>query len=108
MLTVTTNNRPRDLVCLADLPAKARGDFDYIPEDEAYSPRLFSYRGHWYDANEFMRTTDVQAFRGERQAWDGYQADTYWSGIVLRYVPDSDYESVVVGTFYYTDSECAA
>jgi hypothetical protein len=109
MLTITTNNRPRDLVCLADLPAKARADFDYITGDDAYSPRLFAYRGRWYDANEFMRMTDVQAFRGEgRNAWDGYQSDTYFSGVLIRWrMKDISEDQVVVGTFYYTSSEGA-
>ena len=111
MPTITTNNRPRELKCLADLPSTARADFDYITEDDAYSPRLFAYRGTWYDANEFVRFQDAQAwralsksFRGSvaHQVWDGYQCDTYFSGIVLRYVPDTDYESVLVGRFYYS------
>ena len=103
MPTITTNNRPRELKCLADLPSTARADFDYITEDDAYSPRLFAYRGTWYDANEFVRFQDAHAFRSAaRQTWDGYHCDTYFSGIVLRYVPDTDYECVVVGRFYYS------
>jgi hypothetical protein len=110
MPTITTNNRPRKLTCLADLPSMARADFDYITEEEAYSPRLFAYRGTWYDVNEFMRFQDAQAFRGSvaRQVWDGYHCDTYFSGIVLRYVPDTDYEFVVVGRFYYSSVEAFA
>lgn len=106
-LTIKTNHQPRDLIALADIPAEYRADFDYIAADDAYTPRLFAYRGHYYDAHEFMRTPRDEAARQELNAlaaWDGYQSDSYFSGVVIRYPHDAtwgaDFGRVIVGTYF--------
>lgn len=112
-LTVVTNNRPRQLVCFADLSEAERRDLDYIPEEEHYTPRIFRYRGGVYDVNEFVRIVPraragalsfVHAHTVEEDspllAWDGIQTDSFFSAIVLRYAPDTDYEEVIVGSCY--------
>ena len=97
-LTITTNHVPRELVALDQLPAKAREDFTYITGEDAWSPRLFKYRGAWYDSHEFQRIPDTPLWRGERIRWDGYQSDTFFSGVVLQYA-DVSGETVIVGRY---------
>jgi hypothetical protein len=102
-ITIITNNQPRELFSLCDLPEKARGDFEYIEGEDQYSPRLFKYRGAWYDTNEFMRVPDNCQFDTMR-GWDGYQSDSFFSGILVRYARDErgelDSDQVIVGRYY--------
>ena len=100
-LTIVTNRQPRELLALCDLPEKARKDFDYIEDEDQFSSRLFAYRGHYYDVCEFMRTPDNEPARqelNELSTWDGYASDSYFSGVVVKYVDDC--ERVIVGRYY--------
>jgi hypothetical protein len=86
-----TNNQPRDLYSLAELPSGvAESDFDYVERGEDdYSPRFFPYRGSWYDTQDgFTVTGDMPS---GVEAW---QAESYFSAVGIRYV--EDYERVVV------------
>lgn len=91
-MKITTNNQPRELVTWHDLSVAQREDFDYIAEDDRYSPRLFIYKGYPHDTNEFIRSN------GELASWDGMQSDTFFSGVLVRYV--DDFERVVVGSYF--------
>jgi hypothetical protein len=95
-MKIITNNQPRELVCFADLPAKAQSDFDYVKEDEKFSDRFVQYKGAWYDVNEYQRVT--KEMRSEYQKWDGYQNDSYFSGTLIKFVDDN--ERVIVGRWY--------
>lgn len=113
--TITTNGHTRELLALADLPESARSEFDYIDEEEFYSPRFVAYRGSWHDVNEsaaIYRRSDVSPVfshsvddESPLLAWDGVTADTYFSGVVFRYARDEwgniDPEYVVVGSVYF-------
>ena len=109
-MQIKTNNVPRDLISGSELPPGImESEFDYVPEDDRYSPRFFQYRGAWYDAHEFVtigKRSDLrQSFRHDVDddspllAWDGIQTDTYFSGILIRWT-DHDCERVVVGRCY--------
>ncbi len=106
-MKIITNNHPRDLVPLIDVPTADREDFDYITEDEAYSPRLFHYKNSWYDANEFCAiippgkdTANPFVHRATEDSplrrWDGIQTDSFFSAVVIRFA-DRQCETVVVG-----------
>jgi len=104
-MKVTTNNHPRDLVSLWELPDNVRSEFDYVSEDDgAY--RFVKYRGKWYDVND-TQVIGHDARMGWGYAvdtdsplvkWDSILTDSFFSAIVFRYVPDSDYEQIIVGT----------
>jgi hypothetical protein len=106
-LTIKTNNHARELIPFADMPEKARKDFDYVVGDDEYTPRFFCYRGEWYDVDEFVRIVARKDYRGgfaycadddsALLRWDGIQTDTYFSGVVVRYVGD-DADAIVCGT----------
>ena len=96
-LTVITNNQRRPVLYWHDLTAKERKEFDWLDteakQDEA---EFFRYKGSVYAISEFtsLRVTGTPEFK----RWDGYFSDTYFSGILLRYLgSDPD---VIVGRFY--------
>lgn len=94
-MKIITNNVPRDVIDAWQLTAAERAEFDYLdwPAIEAGSDSasFMRYRGELYDLSEFMRAPDSLA------PWDGYQSDTFFSGIVVRY--SRDFESVIVGRY---------
>jgi hypothetical protein len=93
-MIITTNNRPRPLACLADLPAKVQADFDYV-ENYDLSYRFVQYKGHWYDVYDSQSITRELGF-DQFKGWDGIQSDSYFSGIVFRLVGDDE---VIVGRY---------
>jgi len=108
-LTIITNNVPRPIIDGWNLNEKERAEFDYInwkAVDEGNdSASFFRYKGELYDLNDgFMTTVGVGAPEAFKE-WDGYQSDSFFSGILIRYPrgeyeAEPDYESVVVGRYY--------
>lgn len=98
--TLKTNNKPRPLASFNDLPQAERGRFEYVDEEDRDSPRMFLYRGSWYDAEDFeCAPHDVAAL-----GFDGVQADSMFSAVVLRYFDCEGYaydDAVVVGYLYW-------
>jgi hypothetical protein len=97
-VTIITNNVPRFIIEPYELTANERKDFDYLDwqalETGDDSASFFRYRGEVYDLGEFMRVEYMDALA----AWHGYQSDSFFSGIVVRYC--DDHESIVVGRYY--------
>ena len=91
MLTIRTNNAPRELLCWDDLTTKEQGNFDYINDPESAS--FFRYRGCVYDLGEMLSAHGMPL-----KGWHGYASDSYFSGIVIRLVDDG--ERIVCGTYF--------
>lgn len=95
-MIVKTNNVPRDVIYGHELSADERAQFDYIDwpaiERGEDSASFFRYRGELYDLGEFERWDNPAS--PTRGNWDGFRADSYFSGIAVRYVDDC--ERVVV------------
>ena len=100
-MKITTNHKSRDLLSYWDLTPKELKEFDYIENmEEEGIARFFRYRGSVYDTNEFMRIPDSLHWQSEEIIkWHGYQSDSYFSGVLIRY--SEDYEAVKVG-FYFS------
>jgi len=99
MLTVITNNVPRDLIYGNELTPSERSKFDYVDDIDAHD--FIRYRGEVYDPSEFELTPQNEPARQELNdlsAWSGYQSDSYFSGVVIRYT--ADFEQVVVGRYF--------
>ena len=113
-MRIITNNKPRPLFSGYELTNAERRELDYIaPPDDVETwceqhNRFFRYRGNVYDIQEFTRivrqSDRVNPFEHgvwEENSpllnWDGIQTDSYFSGVVIRYVPDSGYCDIVVG-----------
>jgi hypothetical protein len=109
--TLTTNNQPRPLLAWAELPEKARAEFDYVEEPDQWSPRFVCYRGQWVDCHDAQRI-EPDSGRVHRMGWavrvhpgeplarfDALATDSYFSGLAWRFVgPFGD--SVVLARFY--------
>jgi hypothetical protein len=97
---VITNNTPRDVLYWYELTEKERQEFDYLDtEARQEEAQFFRYRGNVYDLGEFMRVPSgpaAQSFN-ELSAWHGYASDSFYSGVVVKYV--DEFERVIVGTY---------
>lgn len=91
-LTITTNGHRRELVSFDE--AGRPDDFDYIEETEdIHTPRLFRYRGEWYDLHEFNacgRGGAPNHIANLLPGWDAFQSDTFFSGIAVRILSGDD------------------
>lgn len=97
MITIKTNNVPRDIIHGFELTKTEASEFDYYNDEELTEQSFFRYKGMVYDLGEFIV---FQGFMSDEQktvtsGWDGYCSDSYFSATVVKYV--NDYESVVVG-----------
>lgn len=103
-IVIKCDNVPRSVVCWHDLSKKERADFDYIPEEDRWSQHLVRYKGVVYDLNEFMRVPEVPQFNGlpalGMQRFDGYQSDSFFSGVLCKYPDPSSCELVIMATYY--------
>ena len=95
-MNIITNNKPRALACLADLPAKTQLDFDYVREDGDYTARFVRYLGHWYDVYDSQSITRELGF-DQFKGWDGIVSETFFSGVLFRFVGDDE---VIVGRYF--------
>ena len=105
-MNVITNGHARDVVEAYELPIELRDkEFDYLNweaiekgEDNA---SFIRYKDEWYDLQDFQTTRSItfhptHPFR----KWDGYISDTFFSGILIKWVPETNWEQVVVGRYY--------
>jgi len=92
-MNIITNNRPRPLACLLDLPEKVRAEFDYV-ENYDLSYRFAQYLGCWYDVYDSQACgVGFDQFKG----WDGIVSETFFSGVLFRFVGDDE---VIVGRYF--------
>jgi hypothetical protein len=85
-----SNYHERNLTYGYELSEKERKGFDYLDNDNFDMHDFLRYRGELYDIEEFTTL--------EHPYWQGVRADTYFSGIVVRFTDDG--ESVIVGRCY--------
>ncbi len=111
-MKIVTNNRARPLLSLVDLPKKAQADFEYLDTDEEFTPRFVKYRDAWYDVFD-VQAIRVGADHDRPMGWALYVApedplarwgsiisDSAFSGVLFRFPPDADGETVVCGSYY--------
>jgi hypothetical protein len=109
-MKVHTNNVPREIIYAHELSAEDRAEFDYLDweaiERGEDTRDFFRYKGELYDLADFMTTAPGPFNYGlpkEFNDWDGYQSDSFFSGILVRYARDEsgnlDADFVVVGWY---------
>ena len=99
-MEIITNNKPRQLTYGYELSEREKVEFDYINPDDFDSHDFIRYKGNVYDPDEFMRIDKCIAPHPQREGWenwDGYMSDTFFSGILVKYV---DSYSVIMATYY--------
>ncbi len=82
-MKIITNNVPREV------------HDDWNQEGE-FNDSFVVYKGEKYLLEDFMGTIDTDF----REDWDGVISDTFFSGILLKWVQGSNYEQVVMGRYY--------
>ena len=94
MMTITTNNIPRDLLSFWDFSEKdqrtIRSNFDWMDDVESENG-FFKYKGHIYNLADFMRISE----RSELMSWDGSLAQSWSCGVLVKL--SSDCEQVTCG-----------
>ena len=93
--TIKTNHVPREVVYGYDLTEAERKEFDYYSSDELDMVSFVRYKGCTYDLDEF---TSLPQTCHEMQGWHGARADSYFSGVVIRWC--QEYEAVILGTYF--------
>lgn len=85
---IITNNVPRDV------------QDDWNQEGE-FNNAYVMYKGERYDLDDFQ-TTQMAGNPGSKlfKDWDGYISDTFFSGILLKWVPGTNWEQVIMGRYY--------
>lgn len=100
-LKITTNNNARPIIDASQLSLSAMAYFDYLDwqaiKEGRDSASFFRYKGQLYDLGEFLRVDNNTPSLSPLHGWDGYQSDSYFSGIVVKY--STDLESIIVGRY---------
>jgi hypothetical protein len=95
--TIKTNNRPRLILGWHDLSKKEQAEFDWMDEETRSGGNFVRYKNWVYYINDFMRCPpEVEEFKG----WDGYEADSYFSGILVKWPDKFDMDRVVMARVY--------
>ena len=98
-VTIKTNNQPRPLKCLFEFSPQQqqsiRSDFDWM-EDLESTQGFFEYRGTIHHLENFLWVN--AALDDMMYGWDGVEADTHFSGTLVRLTSDADF--VVVGSYF--------
>lgn len=94
-MKIITNNVPRDLLSWHELTTKEQAEFDYTNGDDSTSERFVRYKGETYDVYD---TEGVPNFA--EPGWDSFISETFFSGILFRFVDPENLDQVVVGRYY--------
>ena len=94
-MEIITNNKPRPMLSLWELPEDVQKDFDYVLPDDG-SCRFVKYKGAWLDCFDMQSISREQGF-DQFKGWHGIASDTFFSGVLVRFVNDND---VIVGRYF--------
>lgn len=94
---ITTNNHRREVIDAYDLTPKERKDFDYLDwegiEGGTEGASFVRYKGQLYDLGDILQAPEVLAKAG----WEGFNSDSFFSGLAFHWGNDDSGEYVVVG-----------
>ena len=100
-LTIKTNSVPRNYSYGSDFTGKERQEMleqlDYLTEEDFNISQFINYKGYWYDLSQFLFTKGDSEL--ENLGWEGYCSDSFFSGVVVRYVENDE------TTILYVESE---
>jgi hypothetical protein len=107
-INITVDDQDYEIVDAAAAPLQARTVFDYLPwtaiDDGSESASLVRRGdGTWFDLGEFERVDGAN--QPSLVGWDGWTADTFFSGILVRFLgAESGYD---YGDFVKLATYCA-
>ena len=94
-LIITSNYNERQFLYGYELTEEELAEFDYIPDEQLSYHNFIKYRGQIIDPNEFTAIdTGRDALPDGFNHWHGYQPDTFFSGLLIRYCEDTDYYQI--------------
>ena len=95
-MQIITNHHEREVVYHWELTDSERKWFDW---DGAEDCNYVRYKGNVVCISEFMSTRPSMWGPGipSLAAWDGYQSDSFFSGLLVKYCDDTDF--VVMGWY---------
>jgi hypothetical protein len=94
-MKIQTNRHWVNFLYGYELTEAEKADFDYVDDIESHN--FIRYRGAVIDPSEVFPITDTMRLHGDFKDWQGYQSDSYFSGIVIKY--SDDFEQYQIGTF---------
>jgi hypothetical protein len=98
-LTIKTNNVPRDVLHWWELTDKERAEFDYLDTENRRMEANFVRFKNWvYDLGDVECIGNYAQHEPKFKSWHGIVSDSYFSGVVFRYV--DDFERVICGTYF--------
>lgn len=110
-MNVTTNNHRRPLLMLVDLTPLEREKFDYVTEDESFSPRFVRAYGSVHDVADVQRIVVSPTFQpfgfnvkadSELAKWHGIATESAFSATVFRWTTDANGDDAVVVGYAYS------
>jgi hypothetical protein len=93
---IITNNHPRNILYWYELTDAEKKEHDYLNDDYKDGAQFVRYRGYCYYLSDFERINPGFP-TSVIHKWHGFCADSYFSGILVRYT--EDYEQVVMGLY---------
>jgi hypothetical protein len=96
-MQIKTNNHVRLILDWDQLTKKEQKEFDWMDEEDKIGADFVRYKGNVYYINDFMRCPPgVEEFKG----WDGYEADSYFSAVLVKWPDKFDMDRVVMARIY--------
>lgn len=97
--TIALKQERVELLTFYELPEEVQGDFTYIGDpddpDTDVGYRFFQdWQGEWQDTYEFGRAP----LNLREAGWDGIRVDSFFSGILIRWVEDCEFVDVALIT----------
>lgn len=100
-MTIRTDNKPRPIIYGYELTDKERGEFDFLEGDDLDFAQFVRYKRRYEYLGDFMRidtqNRPTNAVEHALKQWHGYQSDSFFSGLLVRYCDDSEF--VIVGWY---------
>ncbi len=91
--TIKSNKQWRNFLYGYELTEKQKAEFDYIADIDSH--HFIKYKGRIIDPGEFI-SVPMDSFLDV--GWHGYQADGFFSGLVIRISDDG--EQYKIGTYF--------
>jgi hypothetical protein len=99
---IKTDNKPREIIQAYELSEKDRKNFDYLDwaaiEHGQGSAEFIRYKGELYDLGD----VEIAAEPFRAQGWQYMVTQTFFSGVLFKWVQEDNYDWMVVCGRYYT------
>lgn len=102
-MEIKTDHKPREILFGFQLTDAERKEFDYIDSSEIASwddAEFVRYKGRLYDLHDTEPGPGSSGMPDELKEWGAYVPDTYFSGVVFRFVEVDGEYCVIAGTYY--------